>query len=61
MTECSREELVGDVEQHFQKHGPWCYHLSHLYSEPAVTTAMEALTAEALCQAAACVYESRVD
>ena len=47
------EELVSDVEQHCQHNGPWCYELSHLYHEPEVTTAMEALAAEALCQAAA--------
>ena len=47
------EELVGDVEQHCQKHGPWCSQLSHLYYEPEVTMAMEALAAEALWQAAA--------
>jgi hypothetical protein len=47
------EELVSDVEQHGQHNGPWCYQLSHLYYAPEVTTAMEALTAEALCQAAA--------
>ena len=47
------EELVGDVEQHCQNNGPWCYQLSHLYYEPEVTTAMEALAAEELCQAAA--------
>ena len=47
------EELVSDVEQHCQKNGPWCYQLSHLYYEPEVTTAMEALAAEELCQAAA--------
>jgi hypothetical protein len=25
------EELGGDVEQHGQNHGPWCYQRSHLY------------------------------
>jgi transposase len=47
------EELVSDVEQHCQKNGPWCYQLSHLYYEPEVTTAMEALAAEQEYQAAA--------
>jgi putative transposase len=47
------EELVSDVEQHCQKNGPWCSQLSHLYYEPEVTTAMEALATEDLCQAAA--------
>ena len=55
------EELGGDVEQHGQNNGPWCSHLSPLSYAPAVTTAMQALAAEALCQAAAYVYESRVD
>jgi transposase len=47
------EELVGDVQQHCQNNGPWCYQLSHLYYEPEVTTAMAALAAEEVCQVAA--------
>jgi transposase len=47
------EELVGDMELHGQKNGPWCYQLSHLSYAPEVTMAMAALAAEALCQAAA--------
>jgi hypothetical protein len=47
------EELIGDVEQHCQTNGPWRYQLSHLYYEPEVTAAMEALAAEHVEQAAA--------
>jgi hypothetical protein len=33
-------ELVGEVEQHRSTTGPWQYTLAHLYSTPAVTTAV---------------------
>ena len=47
------EDLGGDVEQPCQTNGPWGSQLAHLYDAPEVTTAMAALAAEALCQAAA--------
>jgi transposase len=47
------EERIGDVEQHCQTNGPWCYQLSQLYYEPELTAAMEALAAEHVGQAAA--------
>jgi hypothetical protein len=39
-------DLVADVEAHLQVNGPWQYKLSELYYEPAVTAAVEKITAE---------------
>jgi transposase len=39
-------DLVQDVEQPMQEHGPWKYKLSHLSYEPEVTVAVERITAE---------------
>ena len=39
-------ELVAEVEDHFHLNGPWQYKLSALYSEPAVTVAVEKIAAE---------------
>ena len=33
-------QLVGDVERHLEKNGPWKYKLSKIYLEPEVTAAM---------------------
>jgi putative transposase len=38
--------LVADVEDHLSRNGPWQYKLSDLYYEPAVTAAVEQITAE---------------
>jgi len=34
-------QLVGDVERHLEKNGPWQYKLSKIYFEPEVTAALE--------------------
>jgi putative transposase len=39
-------DLVADVEDHRHLHGPWPYKLSALYDAPAVTAAVEQITAE---------------
>ena len=39
-------ELVKDVEQHMQEHGPWQYKLSQLYDAPEVTAAVERIAVE---------------
>jgi putative transposase len=46
-------DLVADVEEHLHVNGPWLYKLADIYYEPAVTAAVENMTAEALSQAAA--------
>lgn len=46
-------ELVADVKDHLHLNGPWQYQLSDLYDEPAVTTAVEKITAEKDAMAAA--------
>jgi putative transposase len=38
-------DLVVDVEDHLRLNGPWKYQLSDLYYEPAVTAAVEKITA----------------
>lgn len=38
-------DLVADVEDHVDLNGPWPYKLSDLYSEPAVTAAVENIAA----------------
>jgi putative transposase len=40
-------DLVADVEEHLHVNGPWLYRLSDVYYEPAVTAAVENMTAEA--------------
>jgi hypothetical protein len=39
--------LVTEVEDHRQLHGPWPYQRSERYDAPAVTAAVEHITAEA--------------
>jgi hypothetical protein len=39
-------DLVADVADHLCRNGPWPYKLSDLYDEPAVTSAVEKITAE---------------
>jgi putative transposase len=39
-------DLVADVEEHLQVNGPWPYKLADIYYEPAVTAAVEKMTAE---------------
>jgi putative transposase len=46
-------DLVADVEDHLHLNGPWQYKLSELYYEPAVTTAVENIAAEAEAKVAA--------
>lgn len=46
-------DLVADVEEHLHLNGPWQYKLSDLYYEPAVTAAVEQITAEEHAQVAA--------
>ena len=46
-------DLVADVEEPIQLHGPWKYKLSQLYDEPALTAALEKIAAETQAQAAA--------
>lgn len=46
-------DLVADVEDHLHVNGPWKYQLSQLYSEPAVTAAVENIAAEEQAKAAA--------
>jgi transposase len=41
-----RSDLVADVEDHRHLNGPWPYKLSELYDAPAVTVAVEQITAE---------------
>jgi transposase len=46
-------DLVADVEEHLHVNGPWLYKLADIYDEPAVTAAVENMTAEELSQFAA--------
>jgi transposase len=46
-------DLVADVEDHLHLNGPWKYKLSDLYDEPAVTAAVENISAEEPAKAAA--------
>jgi transposase len=46
-------DLVADVEDHLHLNGPWKYKLSGLYYEPAVTAAVESISAEEHAKAAA--------
>jgi DDE superfamily endonuclease len=46
-------DLVADVEDHLDLNGPWRYKLSDLYYEPAVTTAVENITAKEQAKVAA--------
>ena len=46
-------DLVADVEDHPHLNGPWKYKLSDLYDEPAVTAAVENISAEEHAKAAA--------
>jgi transposase len=46
-------DLVADVEAHLHVNGPWKYKLSELYDEPAVTAAVEKITAEEQAKVAA--------
>jgi hypothetical protein len=46
-------DLVADVEEHLHVNGPWLYKLADIYYEPAVTAAVENMTAEELSQFAA--------
>jgi putative transposase len=46
-------DLVADVEDHLHLNGPWKYKLSDLYDEPAVTAAVENISAEEHAKAAA--------
>ena len=46
-----QRDLVKDVEQHVQEHGPWQYKLSQRYDAPEVTVAVESLAAEKQTQA----------
>ena len=39
-------DVIQDVERHVQVTGPWRYHLAQLYGAPAVTAAVEHITAE---------------
>jgi putative transposase len=39
-------DLVADVEDHIHLNGPWLYKLSDLYYAPAVTAAVEQITAD---------------
>jgi hypothetical protein len=40
------QELVADVAKHRHGHGPWLYKLADISYQPAVTTAVENMTAE---------------
>lgn len=46
-------DLVTDVEEHLRLNGPWKYQLSDLYYEPAITAAVENITAEERAKVAA--------
>jgi IS1 family transposase len=46
-------DLVADVEDHLHLNGPWKYKLSDLYYEPAVTAAVEHISADEHAKAAA--------
>jgi putative transposase len=46
-------DLVADVEDHVHLNGPWLYKLSDLYDDPAVTAAVEKITAEEQAKVAA--------
>jgi transposase len=46
-------DLVAEVEDHLRLNGPWHYKLSELYYEPAVTAAVEKITAAEHAQVAA--------
>jgi hypothetical protein len=39
-------DLVADVEEHLHVNGPWRYKLADIYDEPAVSAAVENMTAE---------------
>ena len=39
-------DLIADVEEHLHVNGPWLYKLSDIYYQPAVTAAVENMTAE---------------
>jgi hypothetical protein len=56
-----RSDLVAEVADHRHLNGPWPYTLSELYDAPAVTAAVEHITAEEYQNVAACVYQSCVD
>jgi hypothetical protein len=45
--------LVADVEDPWQRNGPWPYKLSALYDAPAVTAAVEQIAAEEQARVAA--------
>jgi transposase len=36
-------DLVDDVRRHLDRNGPWRYHLSQIYQEPEITTALKKL------------------
>jgi hypothetical protein len=40
------QELVADVVEHLDVHGPWRYKLSDIYSDPAVTAVVERMITE---------------
>ena len=46
-------DLIAEVEDHWHVNGPWQYKLSDLYDEPAVTAAVEKISAEEHAKAAA--------
>jgi transposase len=46
-------DLVADVVEHLELNGPWKYQLSERYDDPAVTAAVEKITAEEEAKAAA--------
>jgi putative transposase len=46
-------DLVADVEDHLHLNGPWQYKLSELYYAPAVTAAIEKITAQKQAKVAA--------
>jgi DDE superfamily endonuclease len=46
-------DLVTDVVEHLELNGPWKYQLSELYDDPAVTAAVEKITAGEQAKAAA--------
>jgi hypothetical protein len=54
-------DLVTDVVEHLRVNGPWCYKLSDIYADPAVTAAVESVTMEQTLVAADRVYQSHVD
>jgi len=40
------QDLVADVVEHLDVHGPWRYTLSDIYDDPAVTAAVERMVME---------------